>query len=219
MTAGARGVGRWLLPAAAAALIWLAVPAAPAWAQKDSVLVVGVATSIYEATDPHVDNPTGVGLVARLRRSSGVGFTVGLDWFKSNVYQDIDGTRTQVASLRMKPIMAGIALTRQYSQFAVSGSLVVGYSFNSIGATAAAQAAYARMGQPGTTFGISNCLAYRPDFSIWWELGNHFGLLTSVSYMGARPTLTTTSPTGGVSSRVVNTSAPMVTLGIAYGVF
>jgi hypothetical protein len=211
-------LGRWLARAAAAVSICLVVPAAPAWAQKDSILTVGVATSIYRATDEHVEDPVGVGLVARLRRPSGVGVTVGLDWYKSNVYEDIGGTRTQVASLKMRPIMAGIALTRQYSQFAVSGSFVIGYAFNSINGTGGAQSAYASLGRPGTTFAIGNSLAMRPDFSIWWEIGNHFGLLTSISYMASRPTLTTSSPSG-VTSRVVNTSAPMLTLGIGYGVF
>jgi hypothetical protein len=208
----------YLVGAAAVVAGCLLLTAAPAWAQKDSILTVGVAASIYDATDPHVDNPVGVGLVARLRRSSGIGVTVGLDWFKSDVHGDIGGVSTPLASLRIRPVMAGIALTRQYSQFAISGSLVVGYSFNSISSTGAAEAAYARIGRPGTTFDISNCLAYRPDFSIWWELGNHFGLLTSVSYMGARPALITTSPSG-VSRSVVNVSAPMVTLGVAYGIF
>jgi hypothetical protein len=202
-----------------AVLLCVAAGVAPAFAQKDSMLTVGVAASIYRASEDEVENPLGVGLVARLRRSSGVGFTVGLDWFTSNVRTDIGGVETPLASLKIRPVMAGFGYTRQYSDFSISGSLVAGYAFNSISGTGAAQDAYAtRLGLPGTRFGVSNCFAARPDFSIWWELGDHWGLLTSVSYMIARPTVTTTTSAGS-SSRAFNVSSPMLTLGVAYGVF
>lgn len=197
----------------------LAAGALPAAAQKDSILTVGVAASIYRAPDNEVEDPTGFGLVARLRRPSGIGFTVGLDWFTANVRAEIGGIDTPLASLKIRPVMAGYGLTRQYSDFSVTASVVAGYAFNSISRTGAAQDAYAnRLGLQGTRFEVSNCLAVRPDFSIWWELGNRWGLLTSVSYMYARPTITTTTPLGA-SRRTVNASSPMLTVGIGYGVF
>ena len=193
------------------------VPAA--FAQSDSAVAVGVAVSLYDATNPNAENPVGVGLIGRLRRGSGLGATVGLDWFKSNVRTEIGGELTPLGSLSIRPIMAGPSYSRQFAHFSVTASVVAGYAFNSIRNTDRAAAAYAdRLGLAGAGFHVSNCFAWRPDFSFWYELGNHFGLMASVSYMGARPTVTTTTRLGS-SSETINVSAPMLTLGFSYGVF
>ncbi len=200
-------------------LLCLLGTAVPAAAQKDAVLALGVAGSVYRPTDAAVDNSWGVGLVARLRRSTGFGPTIGLNWFKADVNSDIGGQRTRLGTMLVRPLMVGVAYTRQYAKFAVSGSFVAGRAFNGLRHTGAASEAFANLGQPGTTFDVTDCFAYRPAFSIWWELGNRFGLLTSVSYLYARPDVITTTPTAGTFRRQVDMSSPLFTVGIGYGIF
>jgi len=204
----------------AATIVALGVVAAarPVSAQKGSSVAVGVVASIYRATDANVDIPVGIGLIGRLRRTNGIGFTVGLDWYKANVQTDIGADRTFLGRVSLRPIMAGAGWTRQYSRFALNASLVAGWSFNSLRATSQAEAAYAKLGQPGARIDVSNSFVFRPDFSLWYELNNRFGLLASLSYMASWPTVTTTTPAGVRHDRI-NLGAPMLTLGVSYGVF
>jgi hypothetical protein len=200
------------------AAVCLLAGAVPASAQKDSVVTLGGAFSVYHSTDEHVSSPWGVGIVMRLRRSSGFGGTIGFNWIRANVDGQAAAQGAKLGTLLVRPVMAGVTYTRQYARFAVGGALVAGYAFCGLRDTGGAADALAGIGQPGAIFAVSNSFVYRPSFSIWWELGNRFGLLTSVSYMATRPEITTTTPTG-TSRRTVNFSAPFVTVGIGYGIF
>jgi hypothetical protein len=199
-------------------VVCLLAGAPPVSAQKDSVLTVGGAYSAYRSTDEQIEHPWGVGIVARLRRSTGFGFTIGLNWVKVTVNDDIGGETTRLGTMLVRPLMGGVVYTRQYGQFALSGSLVAGYSFNGLRKTGAAADAYARLGQPGARFDVSDSFVYRPSFSVWWELGNRFGLLTSISYLATRPEITTTTA-AGASRQSVCMCAPVFTVGLSYGVF
>jgi hypothetical protein len=194
--------------------------AAPALhAQNDSAIAVGVVVSTYLSPSSRATDLTGVGLVGRLRRGSGLGATVGLDWFDSEVKTEIGGQLTPLGKVRVRPLMVGVSYTRQYARYSLATSLVAGYSFNAIHSTDRGRAAYLeRLGVADAGFHASNCFAWRQDFSFWYELGNHFGLLASLSYIGARPTVTTTSRLGR-QSETINVGAPMLTFGVAYGVF
>jgi hypothetical protein len=192
--------------------------AAPASAQKDSVLVLGGSFSVYRPSSDNVENTWGIGLVARLRRTSGFGATIGLNWFKGDVNGDIGGARTRLATVVVRPLMVGVGYTRRYAHFSLGGALVGGYSFNGLRGTGAASDALAALGQPGATFEITDTFVWRPSFSVWWELGNRVGLMTSVSYISLRPEIITTT-TAGTSRRKVDMSAPVFSVGLGYGIF
>ncbi|HEY3382866.1 MAG TPA: hypothetical protein VGK32_13910 [Vicinamibacterales bacterium] len=205
------------LALAVIAVCLAAVPAAHA--QSDSALAVGVAVSIYDTTSANAKNPVGFGLVARLRRGSGFGATMGLDWFKSEIQTTIGGEQTPVGTVRIRPLMFGVSYARQYAKLSIGGSLVAGYAFNTLRETDRARAAYRdRLDVPDAGFHAANCFAWRPDVSLWYEMGNHIGVLASLSYIGARPTITTTSRLGR-HDESVNVGAAMLTFGVVYGIF
>jgi hypothetical protein len=206
------------VPLVLAALLLLGVIVSPVHAQSDSSVAVGVAVSMYDAANPNADNPVGVGLIGRLRRGSGLGATVGLDWFKSDVKVDVEGELTPLGRISLRPLMAGPAYTKQYAHFSVTASVVAGYTFNTIRSGSQAAARFTALGISNPTVSVGHCFVYRPDFSLWYELGNHFGLMASVSYMGARPTVTTSTRTG-IRRETIDVGAPMLTLGFAYGIF
>jgi hypothetical protein len=200
---------------AAACLLAFAVPAS---AQKDSVVVLGGSFSVYRPSNDNVENTWGIGLVARLRRDSGFGATIGLNWFRGDVNGDIGGARTRLATVLVRPLMVGVGYTRRHAHFSLGGSLVGGYSFNGLRGTGAASEALAAAGQPGATFEITDTFVWRPSFSIWWELGNRFGLMTSVSYISLRPEIVTTT-SAGTTRRKVDMSAPVFSIGLGCGIF
>jgi len=213
------GIRSRLAGAAVAALLLVLAAAAPAAAQRDSVLAVGVAASVYHPSDEALESPWGVGLIMRLRRHSGFGATIGLGWFKTDVSGDIAGERTRLGTLLVRPLMVGVTYTRQYAKFSLAGSLLAGRAFNGLRHTGDADDAYASIGQPGTSIDITDGFAWRTGFSIWWDLGSRFGLLTSIAYFSAHPEIVTTTPTAGTFRRPVDMSSPVFTVGIGYGIF
>jgi hypothetical protein len=202
----------------AVVIVWLLALPLPANAQKDSAVAVGAAVSVYRSTDDQIEHPWGIGVVARLRRSTGFGFGIGLNWVTATVNDEIGGETTKVATLVVRPLMGGIVYTRQYARFAVSASLVAGYSFNGLRDTGDAADTLARAGQPGASFAVGDTFVYRPSVSLWWELSNRFAFLTSLSYLDTRPEIVTTTP-AGVSRQRLCMCAPLLTFGIGYGVF
>jgi len=174
-------------------------------AQTDSSIGVGVALTLYDPANPDAHHSTGVGIVGRLRRGSGLGATIGFDWFTSDVQVAVDGQPAALGTITIRPVMAGVSYIRQYRRYAISGAIVAGWSFNSIR-------------QNGDLATISNCPAVRPDVTVWYELGHHFAASASVSYMFSRPTVTTTRASGQRSG-IVNLNATVITFGFVYGAF
>lgn len=218
MTRAADHARRLLTRSALAALV-LAVSAPAARAQLDSSIAVGVALTMYDPASPRASHPTGVGLVGRLRRGSGLGATVGLDWFTSDAVTDTAGGPAPLGTASIRPVMAGVSYIKQFHRYAVSGGLVGGWAFNSLRQSDAGRAAYReRTGLPDARLGISNCLAVRPDVTVWYELGRHLAASASVSYMFARPTVTATGAWGR-RSETVDLNATVFTFALVYGVF
>ena len=205
------------LPVAVVAILLLCSPAVRA--QTDSSIGVGVAITFYDPANADQHHPTGVGLVGRLRRGSGLGGTVGMDWFTSDVRVEVGGQTTPAGRASIRPLMAGISYLRQFRRYAISTGVVGGWALNSLSQSDAQRAAY--LGQAGLSDGrvsISNCLAVEPNVTFWYELGNHFAASASVAYMLARPTITASGPAGRRADRV-NLSATVITFAVVYGVF
>ena len=193
--------------------------AAPASAQKDSVLVLGGSFSAYRPSSDDVENTWGIGLVARLRRDSGFGGTIGLNWFRGDVNGDIGGSQDAPRDGAGPPADGGRRLhpaLRAASRW--EGPWSPATRSTGFGTTGAASDALAALGQPGATFDITDTFVWRPSLSVWWELGNRFGLMTSVSYLSLRPEIVTTT-TAGTTRRRVDMSAPVFSVGLGYGIF
>ncbi len=202
---------------AAVAALLLVSPAL--YAQTDSSIAVGVALTFYDPANADASHPTGFGLVGRLRRGSGLGATIGMDWFTSDLRADVGGQSTPVGHLTIRPFMAGVSYIRQFHRYAVSTGIVGGWAFNSLSQSDAERASYGtRVGIPGASVSISNCLAVEPNVTFWYELGHHFATSASVAYMVARPTLTARGP-GGSRTDKVNLDATVITFALVYGVF
>lgn len=202
-----------------ASLAVLVLACQAVYAQSDASIGVGAAVTLYDMTDSQVRAPVGVGLIGRLRRGSGLGGTLGLEWYRSDVQTTVAGQSVALGTMNVRPVMVGPSDTHQYHRFALGTAVVAGYSFNRLRQTDQARAAYAdRLGVTDARFDVSNCPAGRADLTIWFELGHHLGASASVAYLLVRPTVTTTSSLGR-RSETLNGSGVLFTLGLAYGVF
>jgi hypothetical protein len=208
-----------VLKAALAAIVLVLTFGSAVSAQSDSVVGIGVGLAFHAATDPNVETRTGWGLVGRLRRGSGLGFSLGLSWFTSDVRADVDGEIVPLGTITVRPVMVGASYSRQFARFALTGGVVGGWSFNSVSQTPAQQKIYGEaIGMPDAHLSASNCWVTRPSVTLWYELGNHLGAYASIGYAMVRPTITANGA-GGQRGDVVNLSGGVMSFGLTYGVF
>ena len=208
-----------MLKAALAAIVLVLTLGSAASAQNDSVIGVGGGVAFFAATDPQVDTRPGFGLVGRLRRGTGLGFSLGLAWFTSDVRTEVDGDVVPLGAITVRPVMAGASYTRQFRRFALTAGIVGGWSFNSVSQTPAEQKAYGEaIGMPDAHLTVSNRWVTRPSVTFWYEVGNHLGAYASVAYAMVRPTVTAHGAAGQRATSV-NLSSGVVSFGLAYGVF
>jgi hypothetical protein len=208
-----------VLKASLAAILLVLASGSAALGQNDSVVGVGGGMSFFAATDPNVDTRPGLGLVGRLRRGTGLGFSLGFAWFTSDVRTDVEGEVVPLGAIAVRPVMAGASYTRQFHRFALTTGIVGGWSFNSIAQTPAQQKVYREaIGMPDASLTVSNTWVFKPGVTLWCELDNHFGAYASVGYSMVRPTVTTHSA-GGQRGETVNLSAGVLAFGFSYGVF
>ena len=204
-------------PLIAAVLLLACAPGARA--QTDSVVAVGVSVALPVPESSLADHNRGFGVIGRLRRGTGLGFSLGLGWFTSDVQTELDGQLAPLGKMTIRPLMLGASYAWQFNRFAVSAGVVGGWSFNSLEQTPAQQRSYGELvGMPDASVTVDNGWALRPGVTFWYELGHHFAVSTSVGYMINRPTVTTRGA-AGERRTTANLSATVVSFGFLYGVF
>jgi hypothetical protein len=188
-------------------------------AQSDSVVGVGAAVGFHFASDPNVDSKPGWGLVGRLRRGTGLGFSLGMGWYTSDVRTDVNGDIVPLGTIAVRPVQGGVSYNWQFARFALTVGLVGGWSFNDIAQTPAEQKTYGEaIGMRDARVSVSDCWVARPSATFWYELHHRLGAFASFGYMWTRPTVTAYGA-AGQRSEGVNLSGSVLSFGLAYGVF
>ena len=201
-----------------AVILWLA-PAAPAAAQSDAFIGFGLAFSTYDSRDDILATPNSVGPLLRLQLGEGLGPSIGFQWFRTDVRTVIGGRVTRLGSLRMRPIMAGVAYTKRFGRFTAATALVGGYAFARLRLDDAARAAaYRHDGSVWLSGRAGDSFAWRPNVSLWYDVGQKVGLLASLAYIGVRPTITISTTAGPIREHV-NADSVVFTVGAVYGIF
>ena len=201
------------------AAVFVLVLAPYARAQTDSVIGVGAAMAFHAATDPNVDSRPGWGLVGRLRRGTGLGFSLGLGWYTSDVRTDVDGKIVPLGTVTARPVMGGASYTWQFARFALTAGIVGGWSFNSIAQTPAQQKTYGEaIGMPDAHLSASDNWTARASTTFWYEIDHHLAVFASIGYATLRPTVTAHGA-AGQRGDAVNLSGSVLSFGLSYGVF
>ncbi len=207
-----------LRPALLAALAVMLL-AAPARAQTDKLIALGICASGYRGQSPDVGDHVDVGVLLRLNLGSGLGPAIGFQWHGTDVQGRLNGIPIPLGHLSVKPIMVGAAYTRRYGRVTAVGSLVGGYAFSSIHMNVQQRVAAERLlGAYGVTPTTGHLLAWRPSAGVWYDLNSRFGVMASLAYIGIRPDITLDS-TAGPQTFHVNASSFVWTLGVVYGIF
>jgi hypothetical protein len=120
------------------------------------------------------------GINFALKPEQGLGPIMGFGWYEGDLILSRATGDRNVGTLRVRPVMAGIAYTWLTGRVATSVSLNLGVSFNSIDL----DDQYRDFFGPGTqvTVDASNSFAVRPQIRFEYEVAPKFGIFTSAGY-------------------------------------
>ena len=150
-------------------------------------------------------------------RRVGWGPSFGLNWFTGDIAVSIDGRKTTVGEVKVRPVRAGVGYTIGSGRARTTVSLVGGYAFADATVTAALPA--------GTTasIDIDDSWVVRPNVGVTFALTRRLALVGSIGYIYTNPTVTVnvtqlgraaTNVSGTYRSDYVN-----ITVGTAVSIF
>ena len=117
-------------------------------------------------------------------RRIGWGPSFGLSWFKGDIAVSLDGRRTTIGEVKVRPVMAGVSYTMDFGRARASISLVGGYAFTSATLSAALPSG------TSAAIDINDAWVVRPGVGVTYALKRRLALVGSLSYVYATPTVT-----------------------------
>ncbi len=174
--------------------------------------LIGAGASV-RVTHPAGDALAGgfdIGPIVRLRPRDGLGPTIAFNWMDAEIGTDPSGYPA-LATVRLRPVMAGLEYGIVRGRLAAGASIVAGYAFNSLDVDAT------RAGT-GRAVAVGNSFVWRPGVSLWYDVSPRIGINLFGGYLFTRPEATFASDTSVVTHRL-RANAVVVSAGVAYWIF
>ena len=191
------------------------VPPLPALAprpREGPLRLIGAGASV------RLNNPAGdaladeidVGPILRLRSGNGLAPTIAFNWTTAAIEASPTGLPA-LASVRMRPVMAGLQYGFTRGRLAGGASVVAGYAFNSLDIDRSAAGA-------GRAVDVGNSFVWRPGATLWYDVTPRIGINLFGGYLFTRPKVTYVSDTA-VETHRLRANAAVVSVGMAYWIF
>ena len=174
--------------------------------------LIGAGASV-RVTHPAGDALAGgfdIGPIVRLRPRDGLGPTIAFNWMDAEIGTDPSGYPA-LATVRLRPVMAGLEYGIVRGRLAAGASIVAGYAFNSLDVDAT------RAGT-GRAVAVGNSFVWRPGVSLWYDVSPRIGINLFGGYLFTRPEATFASDTSVVTHRL-RANTVVVSAGVAYWIF
>ena len=179
-----------------------------------------VKTSDRASHEDYAEGQLGPGLLWRFGNpKQGWGFHWGLNWYGVTIQRPVGGAEIELGELHVRPIMAGYGYTKTLHHWSFTADVLGGYAIASIDLDGPAVDAYRRaFNVPGADASASNTFVLKPEFGMWYDLNNKFGINVNAGYMMARPDVTVTMATG-TETRTVRADQFILKAGVVYSIF
>jgi hypothetical protein len=174
------------------------------------LIALGVSTSLVSPTSADLGRDLNIGPFVKLSPRRGLRVSVGFSWFDTEMIEGPTGAAA-LATLRMRPVMAGVEYGLTERRLGVALSVVGGYAFNRLNVDTGAAGSE-------RAIAVDNSLVWRPGLSAWIHLAPRWGLNLSAGVLMSRPAVTFASDTAVTVARV-RVIAPIVSVGVGYWVF
>jgi hypothetical protein len=191
--------------------------AIPASAQTKGRVSVGGTVTLAQPTDKDVKSVVTFGPLVRLNPKKGWGLAGGLSWFEADL-ENPSGASEPFATLRVRPLLGGVAYTVGEQPRLISFSIVAGPSFNHLefqddfldrlptGAT-----------RP--TLDINTSIVVRPGVGLTWTVAQRAAIIAFGGYSINRPSITYRDTTGQEFHNRWKADALLFSVGAVYSLF
>ena len=149
--------------------------------------LIGVNLTHALTPDGDLGSHWGVSPVIRnTPRRLGWGPSFGLSGYKGDIVAPVNGQKTTVGEIRIRPLMGGVSYSIGDGPLRTSFSLVGGYAFTSAKITAALPSGTA------ASIDITDAWVVRPNVGLTYALTRRLAIIGSVGYVYTTPTITIT---------------------------
>jgi hypothetical protein len=156
-------------------------------------------------------------VVRNTPRRLGWGPSFGLSGYKGDITAPIDGRRTTIGEVRIRPVMGGIAYSIGGGRARTSFGLVGGYAFSSAKVTAALPDGAV------ASIDIENAWVVRPNVGLFYAVTRRLALIGSIGYVYTNPTIAINVSQAGQSpyraSGSFRSDYVSITVGTAISIF
>ncbi len=192
---------------------------APARAQSEAAIALGLSISSYDPPSSLSLSSTSIGPLIRINLGPGFGPVIGFDWHATRIEAMAGNQRVYLGELRVRPVLLGAGYTVKRGRYWFGAGVTGGYAFNRLTVNDRVRPAFrSSLGTQFVSFDARNSLVWRTRFGVFYDASPSVGLTAAIAYMRVSPTLRITTDTGVRQSKL-DASCVIVTFGLAYGVF
>jgi len=186
-------------------------------AQTEGRISVGGSVTFVKPTDSDVQSLVGIGPLVRLNPRKGWGVAGGLSWFRADV-DDPSGAAGSFATLRVRPLMGGVAYTVGEQPVLISFSVVAGPSFNKLEFE---DDFLDRLpaGVPRPQLEADTSFAVRPGVGVTWTVAPRVAIIGFGGYMINRPDVVYRDNAGQEFRNPWKADAILLSVGAVYSLF
>ena len=188
-----------------------------ATAQTEGKVSVGASVTLVRPSDADVQSTIGFGPVVRLNPKPGWGVAAALNWFEAEL-RNPGGGDSDFATLRIRPLMAGVGYTVERGMLMTTVSVVAGPSFN----RAKIEDEFFETlpaGARAPEIQADRSFAFRPGVGLTYTLAPRVALTGFAGYMINRPKITYRDPTGQEVNDRWKADASVLSVGLVYSLF
>src|SRR5512133_2113354 len=165
-------------------LLALATCATAAQAHSQAVIGLGLGISTYDPTGHLGLSSTDFGPLIHVKTGTGLGPTIGFDWYTVGVLAMAGNQPVDVGRLRVRPIMAGAAYDWNRRKYWLSVSMVGGHAFAALTDVNDRSRPLLRsaLGGSSLTLEAVDSFVWRPQFALWYDAAPRVGITASIAY-------------------------------------
>ncbi|MGH9158838.1 MAG: BON domain-containing protein [Vicinamibacteraceae bacterium] len=171
---------------------------------------LGFAVTGTRAAPDRLDDGLSVGPLIRLPDRRGWGPTIGFSWTELEIDTGPEGLPA-LAHLRLRPVMVGLEYGQAVGPFALSASLVGGWSFNGVRVDRT-------VAGPFRAIEAESGFAWRPGVSLWYDITSRMGINVFAGGLFANPRVTFASDEE-IRAMRMRTNAAILSVGLAWWLF
>src|SRR5262245_49978144 len=168
--------------------ILLSIAAAPAGAQSDSLVSVGVDYGVDFPRSDALERTKGFGISVRLPRPEAWSAAWDFGSLSSDFLHAFTGQATDIGSLKVRPVLGGVAYTWRPSRIEATAMLTAGVSFVSLDLNdRGRERIRAAFGPSEASVQSDAVFAVQPKLTLWYDINRRFGLGGTAGYLRTRP--------------------------------